>query len=205
MRNTSPTSSHDCIVAWSGGVESTCLVYQLLLEKRNPLIIHLQIHSHDIAVNMFETYAVERMADVLNVDVEYIDVRSPIPDRDRTAEFWKPRAYGGGYPVLPMWTSMAFLTQITNPWCTDIYIGKNRSDGNADTWEVAQKYCAEQGKLFGFESRMSAPLENLSKREQWAMIPKDLQKLVRWCTSSKSLPCGTCSKCKEKERFIDQS
>lgn len=202
MRN---ISNHDCIVAWSGGVESTALVHQLVLEKRNPLIIHLEIYNNDIQANTFETYAVERMSDMLGVEVSFIECKSSIPDVKKTAEFWKHRKFGGGYPVLPLWTSMAFMTQIVNPWCKDIYIGKNSSDGNADTWEVAQNYCKQQGKLFGFESEMSAPLEHLSKKEQWLMIPKEVRPHIRTCTSKNSKACGKCSKCKEKEKLIDNT
>lgn len=202
MRN---ISNHDCIVAWSGGVESTALVHQLVLEKRNPLIIHLEIYNNNIQANTFETYAVECMSDRLDLRVEYIEHRSVIVDMKRSQDFWKQKKYGGGYPVLPLWTSMAFMTQIINPWCKDIYIGKNSSDGNADTWEVAQNYCKQQGKLFGFESEMSAPLEHLSKKEQWLMIPKELRPHIRTCTSKNSKACGKCSKCKEKEKLIDNT
>jgi 7-cyano-7-deazaguanine synthase in queuosine biosynthesis len=202
MRN---ISNHDCIVAWSGGVESTALITQVLAEKKTPLIIHLEIYNNDYHTNQYQTLAVENMADRLDLRVEYIEHRSVIVDMKRSQDFWKQKKYGGGYPILPFWTSIVFLTQIVNPWCTDIYIGKHLQDGNADTWAVAQKYCEEQGRLFGFESRLSAPLEHLSKKEQWSLIPRDIKPLVRTCPANTITPCGVCSKCKEKEKLIDNT
>lgn len=196
------TSENDCIVAWSGGVESTALLYQLLLEKRNPLVIHIEIFNNDVKANMFETLAVERMESLLDVEVNYVEYKSIITQPNKSKEFWKHRKYGGGYPTLPIWSTITFLTQINHPWCTDIYIGKNSKDGNGEQWELARRYVEEQGKLFGFESRMSAPLEQLDKREQWLTIPREIRPFVRTCLKPTAKECGVCSKCREKEEIL---
>lgn len=208
MQNTS-TTLNDCIVAWSGGVESTALLHQLVLEKRNPLVFHIQCYVNNKQANLFETHAVEQMAEsYFNLDVHYIDVVLPCVKPARTSLFWRGKSYGRGVPFMPIVSSTAFNLQLFHPWIKEIYSGANALEFQWDKPEYAlrNKYYNDLSKIYGCEVKyINGHLGHLDKKEQWLMIPEEMRKWVRSCTAPQSEPCGKCTKCKERERFIDKS
>ena len=49
---------------------------------------------------------------------------------------------------------------------------------------------------------IDAPLRDMTKQQQWDLIPKEVQQNVVYCWNNKLNPCGNCKKCFEWNEHI---
>ena len=197
---------YDCIIPWSGGVESTALICDCLRRGIKPYCFHLRLNGH--WVNQVE--AVKKMSEILGVDVDIIDHNNPRSYLDSNA---MKKHYSSLYthsmpPMFFFWTNVAHLIQINNPQINRIYYGFNSGiissddgmgDKHTDWVDKHFRHIEDVCAMMGIETKMSAPLGKMSKSEQWKLIFDSVKEHVHTCVHPTEKSCGECIKCKELE------
>lgn len=201
--------SKDCILAWSGGVESTAVLIDCLNKGLNPLCFQLTIDGHWKG----QIDSVKKMSKILNIDdvvfIEHNNIQT-ISDIKLTKSHYKDSA--GFVPLFIHWSTAAFILQMYNPHIKQILYGFNNgliteNDGLGDKYSSPvsrhfthiEKLCSD----FGIKTRMYSPLGHLSKTEQWGVIPNELKSHIHVCMRQSPIPCGECIKCEEYRRVIE--
>ena len=200
---------YNCIIPWSGGVESTALVYDCLQRGLNPYCFHLTVNGHWKR----QVEAVRTLANLLDVRVDVIEYNNPrrILNRQATTDHYSQFWQGGTPPMFFIWTNMAHLIQVDNPQIPRIYYGYNggiidRNDEQGDKhtewvddhFRHIERNCA----MLGIQTKMSAPLGHMSKLEQWELLPEQVQEHVHTCVHPTDRSCGKCVKCNEMEYML---
>jgi 7-cyano-7-deazaguanine synthase in queuosine biosynthesis len=203
------TKKYDCIIPWSGGTESTALVYDCVKRGLNPLCFHVEIGVHW----QQQVQAVRTMADMLGVDLTFIEYfnERPFADKQQTMDYYHEHTSLNLVPMFFIWTNMAQLVCLHNPYIDKMYYGFNGGirevgDGKGDKhseWVDDHFRSMERvlGKM-GINVQMSAPLAHMSKVEQWESIPEDLQQHVHTCAHLSDRHCGECNKCREFDYML---
>ena len=197
---------YHCIIPWSGGVESTALVSDCVKRGMKPFCFHVTMNGHWVK----QVEAVKKMSKLLNVRVDFVEWNHPdkFINFDKTKEHYTKLWENGTPPMFFVWTNIAQLIQINNPQINRIYYGYNAgiidtNDGMGDKhteWvDKHFRHIEDVCGMLGIETQMSAPLGNLSKAEQWNMIPEYLREHVHTCVDATKRHCGKCMKCKEME------
>lgn len=195
---------YDCIIPWSGGVESTALVSDCVKRGMRPFCFHVTMNGNWVK----QVEAVKKMSKILNVRVDFVEWNhsDKFLNVNKTKEHYNKLWKGGCPPMFFVWTNIAHLIQINNPHIDRIYYGYNggiidRNDGMGDKhtdWvDKHFRHIEDVCGMLGIETKMSAPLGKLSKSEQWNMIPEHLREHVHTCVSANERECGVCTKCKE--------
>jgi 7-cyano-7-deazaguanine synthase in queuosine biosynthesis len=196
--------SYDCLVAFSGGVESTALVYHLKKEGRNPYCFHIK--SNPGEVNTIQQKAAALDVNVTTIVVDYNPPENSLFNRQLSQEHYLKHFNKDGFPPMQQnWATIAFQIAVTNV-VSDIYFGHN---GGQLTPEIGygDKFHAFGDKQYegytnaainiGIDMSFSAPLAHLSKQEQYQMLPVNVQKLLYVCREGKDKHCMRCPKCAE--------
>lgn len=197
---------YDCIIPWSGGVESTALVCDCIRRGMRPYCFHLVMNGHWKK----QVEAVKNMSEVLNVKLDIVDYNNSTRSLDSTVtkEHYGSMWQSGAPPMFFFWTNVAHLIQIDNPQINRIYYGYNggiidREDGMGDKhtdWvDKHFRHIEDVCAMLNIETKMSAPLGHMSKVEQWQLIPDNIKPLVHTCVDPAQRHCGKCMKCKEME------
>jgi 7-cyano-7-deazaguanine synthase in queuosine biosynthesis len=204
MPTTYQKTKYDCIIPWSGGTESTAVVYDCVQRGLNPLCFHVELGVHwQQQVN-----AVEKLSDQMGVDVRFIEYfnQDPCVDRAETGKHWEALWGANCPPMFFVWTNIAQLVNLNNPQIHKIYYGFNggvreAGDGKGDrhTEWVDDHFRSIERVLarLNIPTKMSAPLGHMSKREMWEMLPADIQEHVHTCVHPSDRHCGNCTKCRE--------
>jgi 7-cyano-7-deazaguanine synthase in queuosine biosynthesis len=200
---------YDCIIPWSGGVESTALVSDCLRRGMNPYCFHLTVNGNWIK----QVEAVKKMSEILGVDVTIVEYNNNITyvDRQKTTEHYGKMWGHATPPMFFYWTNVAHIIQVNNPQINRIYYGYNggiisRDDGMGDKhtdWvDKHFRHIEEVCGMLGIETKMDAPLGKMSKTEQWELIPENIRPHVHTCVHPTEDKCGKCIKCKEMEYML---
>jgi radical SAM superfamily enzyme YgiQ (UPF0313 family) len=118
--------------------------------------------------------------------------------------------------------SVAHIVVSRNPAFTEVWYGENSN--HADETERLREYSAQvlhdqAWKILHPTVKYSSPLEHVTKRQQWNMIPDQVKPMVVTCTQQfHNYPvatpptisfegitmrgCGRCGKCCEFGRFV---
>ena len=195
------TKKYDCIIPFSGGVESTALVYDCVSRGLNPLCFHVETGTYW----QQQVEAVTTMANLLNVDLQIIEYfnSDPCVDREVTSEHYNKLWGGASPPMFFTWTNIAQLVNLSNPQIHKIYYGFNADSDKHTDWVDGHFRSIERvlGQL-NIPTVMSAPLAHMSKGAQWAAIPEELQQHVHTCVHPTDRHCGRCIKCQEFNMLI---
>lgn len=197
---------YDCIIPWSGGVESTALVCDCLRRGMKPYCFHLTMNGKWIK----QIEAVKKMSEILGVKLSIVDYKNPEPflDGNKTKEHYGKLWDHAMPPMFFYWTNVAHIIQLNNPQIDRIYYGYNagiisRDDGRGDKhtdWvDKHFRHIEDVCGMLGIETKMSAPLGKMSKVEQWELIFDSVKDYVHTCVSEAQKECGVCLKCKEME------
>ena len=195
---------YDCIIPWSGGVESTALVSDCVRRGLKPYCFHLVMNGHWVK----QIEAVKKMSEMLNVKVDIVHYNNTTRSLDNqvTKDHYVQLWQGGSPPMFFFWTNIAHMIQIDNPQINRIYYGYNggvidREDGMGDKhtdWvDKHFRHIEDVCAMLGIHTKMSAPLGHMSKLEQWQIIPEHIQEHVHTCVHPTERHCGKCMKCKE--------
>ena len=209
IANTSQKTSYDCIIPLSGGTESTALVYDCVKRGIKPLCFHVEMGNHW----QQQVQAAQDIAELLKVDLRIIEFfnENPCVDRPKTGEHYRSLWGNTAPPMFFTWTNIAQLVNLHNPQIHRIYYGFNAgiheaNDGLGDchTDWVDEHFRSIENVLakLNIPTKMSAPLGNMSKLDQWNSLPEEIQKLVHTCVDSVQSHCGKCTKCREFEYML---
>ena len=186
--------NHDCIVAFSGGVESTALLCHVVEQGMKPLAIHVDVVSHW----QQQVEAVDIISSKLDVDTRYIEFHNehPLTDKQKLLDHYYD--LGMNPPFFFTWCNIMQIVNINNPHIHKIYYGFNNGIDKHTDWVDDHFRSIERvlGAL-NIPTKISSPLGHMTKKEQWDSIPKHLQKHVHSCVHSSKRACGKCSKCTE--------
>lgn len=169
----------DCIIPWSGGVESTALVWWAKENGHVPLTYH--VTSRWDGRREEEKTAVKEMANILNVQVQYLsnhadghmrwnDTKSYLEIKNFS--FW-------------MWWGVLMAGQnpdIKNVWygnnCGLYEVGDGLGDGDESFAFVSTvRGCRELARGLNINFDIYCPYK-ASKIEQWNWLPSNIRKLV---------------------------
>ena len=186
--------NHDCIVAFSGGVESTALLCHVVKQGMNPLVIHVEVGMGWRQ----QSECADLIASNLDVDLRYIEYvnEHPLTDKQKLLDHYFD--LGIHPPFFFTWCNIMQMVNVNNPHIHKIYFGFNASNDKQMPYaEEHQRSIERVLNLINIPTKMSAPLGHMTKKEQWDSIPKHLQKYVHSCVHSSKRACGKCSKCTE--------
>jgi 7-cyano-7-deazaguanine synthase in queuosine biosynthesis len=197
---------YDCIIPWSGGVESTALVCDCLRRGMNPYCFHLTLNGKWIK----QIEAVKKMSEVLGVKLSIVDYKNndTYLEPSKTTEHYGKMWSNSLPPMFFYWTNVAHIIQLNNPQINRIYYGYNggiisRDDGMGDKhtdWvDKHFRHIEDVCAMLGVETKMSAPLGDMAKVEQWELIFDSVKDHVHTCVDLTQKECGFCDKCKEME------
>jgi len=198
-------TDYDSVVAFSGGVESTALVYWLKTHNRNPFCFHVKNNPGEIQT-------IQQKASLLEVDVTTIHYDANPPgglylNRTLSQSHWKEHFnYNGMPPWQHNWAGIAYKVIIDNPYINQIFFGHNgghlvKGDGKGDSFHAFGEFQYEgyikSAATVGIDLDIVAPLAHLSKQEQYQMLPDAIKKTIFVCERGFQYHCMECKKCNE--------
>lgn len=167
------------LILFSGGVESTALLVQA--KPGDVLLTILPTYPNDWAT--FRKNSSEGIAKHHGFDVRYARIDIPI----------EPLPYTFVHQMRSF-VSVANLWVAKDKTITEVWCGRN----NKEPGEVLAPFIEQMMTAWTVlhpEVPFLHPLDHLSKRQQWDMIPAAIRPLVSSCIHHRF--CGVCYKCKE--------
>lgn len=207
--------NYDCIIPWSGGVESTALVNWALKNNKTPLVIHNRM-------NAAEWDSVQTMSNIFNIKVfkiqETIDI-DLTPDPLNRDFFSKQFDYKPKWsPIIHRWVYWTAYANLLYPTIKHLYYGHcgagavRYGDGLGDLMHEGAvaifKSFENYLSVHGIESKFIAPLDSMTKREQWLSLPEEIKKEIFTCQKQgavehkKNCKSYDCNKCHELMRAV---
>jgi 7-cyano-7-deazaguanine synthase in queuosine biosynthesis len=194
--------SYDCLVPFSGGVESTALVYHLKNNNFNPFVFH-------VGYNPGEQDNHKKREELLDIRIHTV-VYNFKPDlgfvieKDKTVNFYKQEFDPNGFPPFqPYWAMVAFTYFINSPHINKIYFGLNKDESRHQLGEHLYEGMKKSAKEINVDLIIEPPLGHLSKLEQYQSLSDDLKKTIMSCVTGGNAHCGRCNKCRELKRVTD--
>ena len=166
------------LILFSGGVESTAM---LTRATKNDIVMTIRDTSPRAYIT-FHQNRVEEIAKLMHVKIHYTDIKIPIErEKDFVYQLWT------FVPIAILWASRI-------PRITEVWYGLN----NQEPSDMARKdfeKCVQVFKVAYPNVALKFPLRHLTKKQQWDIIPSNVQPLITSCLFNKF--CGTCHKCLE--------
>ena len=170
---------YDCIVPWSGGVESTALVWWAKEQGHVPLTYH--VTSRWDRRREVEKHAVKEMSKIWDVPVLFVSNHS-----DHDLRVTNRHAYLE-IKNFSFWMWWGVLVAGMNPdiehvWygnnCGLYEVGDNRGDGDdSPAFTSTVRGCREMARGLNIDFDIYCPYK-ASKYEQWNWLPDNIKKLV---------------------------
>ncbi len=202
------TVKYDCIIPWSGGVESTAVVNWAVDNNKTPLCVHNRMAPA-------EWESVQIMSKIYNVDVYKFELDTDLPVDPDNRDFYSKK---NGFrdpkwaPVIHNWVYSSTHANLRWPCINKIYfghcgagavikgdmLGDEMHEGAVTIFSVWKDYL----KVNGVETEFIAPLDHLTKREQWATLPEKIKREIFTCqqieanierSNCKQLSCNKCN------------
>ena len=167
------------LILFSGGVESTALLTQ---SKPDDLLLTIEpTYPNDRP--SFDPVKADQLASYYGLKVHYCKVNIPI----------EPKPFRFVHQMR-IFVSLANLWVAKSSEITEVWCGRNSKEPSEGITPFINQMMAAWNVL---QPRVPFlhPLDHLSKRAQWEMIPADLKPLVSSCMYHRM--CGTCRKCME--------
>lgn len=192
---TIPLDDYTGALAFSGGVESTALMAWLKAKGEKFVAFNLMVSLPNPPFGPIEVWLAKQRVNA-KIIAEKMDV--PLIELDiqmTNLGTVRPEPPTGAYSFQRWYISWYFGMLATyNPGIKNMYYGVNNKDTSARDPEM-RKRVADMILLMSGEDRLRTPLIHMSKAEQWALIPDDIQPLVLTCYNN---VCGECFKCQER-------
>lgn len=166
------------LILFSGGVESTALLTRC--SRDDVALVVAPTFNNDFAT--YRKSTCEQLAKRFGVKLVY--AKADIPELGAQTFVHQMSAFIG----------LCNLMVARNPRITEVWCGRNSAEPSADIKDYIERNMAAWG-LLQPDVPFLHPLDHLSKREQWALIPADARPLVSSCIYHSF--CGMCHKCKE--------
>lgn len=167
------------LILFSGGVESTALITQSL--PGDVILTIKPTYPNDLASYRQET--AERIAAMYGHEVHYAGATIPL----------EPLPYRFVHQMR-VFVSVANLWVAKDASITEVWCGRNAKEPGPALAPFIDQMMAAWSVLHPGVPFLH-PLDHLSKREQWDLIPLEVRPLVSTCMFHRM--CGTCKKCLE--------
>lgn len=166
------------LILFSGGVESTALLTQA--NHDDIALVIDPVYANDMVT--YRKHTMEQIAKAYGLNVVYVNFQLP--------------EFQDSVFVHQMSTfiSVCNLMVQRNPQITEVWCGRNVLEPTQDIREFIEKNMAGWNTLHP-DIPFNHPLEHLTKKQQWDLIPENIRPLVSSCIYHKF--CGRCYKCKE--------
>ena len=207
-------SNYDCLIALSGGVESTALLHYVVNElKETPLCFHYNFqHKNKSPANSIRHIKKYYGVDCVSMHYHFDMNGGPCIDKD---EFLKKNPEG--FPDTSLWLMGAHTLAYHNPQIKKIYYGFNAGlfepgDGEGDQYhpyaEAIIQPVINSLKVMGYDTEISCPISHFTKKDLWMMIPNELKPIIWTCVTDTNAKeqCGKCFKCgqlAEIKNYVD--
>ena len=193
------------VIMMSGGVESTALIQHALDNDLTP-ICHSYIGFGNIEPHVAHIKAI---TEIYGVDLftcstsAGADFSEDVSRGDSTTGYW--------------WAAYGAMCAVAYPEINQFWVGGNSGVREVGDIKNDPDPVAMYGKGFAVIQQASSmvggnavaymPLWRLTKKQQWDMIPKEIQPHVTTCEwqYGKQDPCGECSKCTEFRAIHEQA
>ena len=175
------------LVMLSGGIESSALVHHGVSNGYQVECVHA---TWDNKTNMEHKQA-RKIAEHYNVPYSNIIMNAE--------EFNSKRRATVKVKDSPRWGAALLLTAPVDDF-KEVWFGSFLGESAPGATSPAGAEIILRS--VGCEAKICSPLYQVMKREQWRMLPKEVQRLVTSCNRIKQdgdLPCGNCEKCREWE------
>jgi len=166
------------LILLSGGVESTALLTRSTTE--DIALVVEPTFSTDL--HTYRKSSIELLAK--RFGVRLVRTRADIPDLGSRTFVHQMSSF----------ISLASLVVARNPKITEVWCGRNSAEPSDNIKDYIERNMAAWALLHPLVP-FKHPLDHLSKKEQWDLIPEDVQHLVSSCIHHRF--CGLCYKCKE--------
>lgn len=166
------------LILLSGGVESTAL-----LTRSTPEDIALVVEpTFNNDLHTYRKSSIELLGKRFGVRV--VHARAEIPDLGSRTFVHQ----------MGVFVSLANLVVARNPKISEVWCGRNKAEPAENIKDYIERHMVAWASLHPLVP-FKHPLDNLSKKEQWELIPEDVKPLVSSCIHHRF--CGLCYKCKE--------
>lgn len=164
------------LILFSGGVESTAL---MTMAKPGDVALVIQL---PYSMPSFRPDSVKKIASHFGVRLAYVSPE--LPD------------LGGGVFAHQMTTFVSVCSMFVarHPNITEVWCGRNSSEPSAGIARMIEDHMIAWARMHPATPFLH-PLDHLSKREQWELIPRVVRPFISSCVYHSF--CGTCPKCKE--------
>lgn len=167
------------LILFSGGVESTALLGQSRLD--DVLLTIQPTYPNDLAT--FRKNSAEALAKHYGLKMQYARIELPI----------EPQPYNFVHQMR-VFVSIANLWVAKDVNITEVWCGRNSKEPKLLLAPFINQMMAAWDVLHP-KVPFLHPLDHLSKREQWELIPGNIKPLVSSCIHHRI--CGRCYKCME--------
>jgi 7-cyano-7-deazaguanine synthase in queuosine biosynthesis len=168
------------LILFSGGVESTALL--TIAEKQDILLLS------DLPFAKYQTgydkSKCEQIADYFGNRIIFYECCMP-----DDGEKWQHQIH---------WLmTAAHLYVNSRDDITEVWHGRSQDENRKMSSQKIDTYARheEAWRILNPKIKLFKPLEFLSKKQQWNLIPDEVKPLVNSCIYNNE--CGTCHKCKE--------
>lgn len=188
--------SKKVLVTWSGGLDSTYLVYKNLVEGNMVIPVYLSIENNQIKVER-EKETIDKMYEVIK-DMKLGGHLEPIRD-----DFNLLVGSGGNlkFQQIPVWICGMLFTNWDN--IDEIQMGYVMNDDAVSYVDDIKKiFRSYKGIIHDEVSnvKLTFPLLKYGKKQIWNEMPDKLRQLTIFCEEPyEGKDCGECQACKRSE------
>jgi 7-cyano-7-deazaguanine synthase in queuosine biosynthesis len=179
------------LVMLSGGIDSTGLLWQLLNKNEKIHVHHMNLKNRELR-DAAESIAVSNILDYCKKFVDFTHSES-------THEY--PSFYNKMMWDTDIISFMSGMVCQLMPWIKEVAIGMTKTDFNDSSINTRVE---RANNVFNAmcEATKVYPLKDMTKREVWDLMPKELQALTWSCRTpvygaNVISVCGKCKSCKE--------
>lgn len=174
------------VVNLSGGCESVATLLWNLKRKEDVRAVHYEFGDS----SRKETVRVDIICGILGVPYKVIEVNG-------FNQYFKTMADS------TIWAPYSALYALQHD-VEETHCGLNKDCPNLDRWDMIYKVFNSIVELGSGSSVLKAPLQNVSKKEQYGTIPKEVKPYITYCYRNRHHPCGECPKCLEWDKQVWQ-